>query len=308
MPISHLLARTGRFCLSCHNASIGLGAFLMMFSSCKTRQFEQAKVQKTDNIRQMNQKRDGTFTVICKDDTRHDSVTSSQIDNQEVCSEGSSTNAIHINPMAFNAFYIWTGRDTEQVLSYPTNWQGLNPKGNDDGVFLVKHGFFNESDKSEKKSKFVAKPTVGARVIDDTLVYPATNGKKLLLKFFRPSSQEMILREGARLCDEDEMRLPTARELFDFCAAGVEGPDYGPNFRGVGYPKSGRCPYRYWSATWERANDSEAEWFSKKSDEWGNVGYVYAVDGWHGGALLPQLEKSKAYVWCVGRVGKSKRF
>jgi hypothetical protein len=77
--------------------------------------------------------------------------------------------------------------------------------------------------------------------------------------------------DAVAYCKNQGLRLPTVREIFDFCAAGVTEPNYGrPNYDSEKYPSTARC----WMASlWSAPVNS-----SLRSMAWtfnGNYGYVY---------------------------------
>lgn len=101
-------------------------------------------------------------------------------------------------------------------------------------------------------SKFIAVPTLGAKVVNDVLEYPARNGRQLKLKFTAVDEKMRNHKGAAEFCrgDDGHHRLPTARELFDYCTAGIEGLNYGPNFEPGVYPRASRCSgNRVWAAS-----------------------------------------------------------
>jgi hypothetical protein len=107
-----------------------------------------------------------------------------------------------------------------------------------------------------ENGKFVAAPTSGTSVENDLLVYPARNHRQLKLNSA----------EALSYCKAKEMRLPTVRELFDFCAAGVTEPNYGPDFRRAQYPKEGRCRENFWSVTRGSLQTGPSAWIFYKSE------------------------------------------
>jgi hypothetical protein len=93
-------------------------------------------------------------------------------------------------------------------------------------------------------------PTEGAKVVNDVLEYPVKNRKQLKLKFTKISEQRMAQFDAPAYCKNQGLRLPTVREIFDFCAAGVTEPSYGPNYQAGKYPSTARCGHTWlWSAS-----------------------------------------------------------
>ncbi len=117
-----------------------------------------------------------------------------------------------------------------------------------------------------ENGKFVAAPTSGTSVENDLLVYPARNHRQLKLNFDVTSTKAMNFAEALSYCKAKEMRLPTVRELFDFCAAGVTEPNYGPDFRRAQYPKEGRCRENFWSVTRGSLQTGPSAWIFYKSE------------------------------------------
>jgi hypothetical protein len=152
-------------------------------------------------------------------------------------------------------------------LDYPQGWEVTSGRINSDGVFYFVEQEFWHGD------KFIFVPTEGAEVEGDTLDYPLRNGKLLKLKFTPTTGKEMTHPDAAEHCKDLGLRLPTARELFDFCAVGVEGPNYGPGFRWESYPRTARCYGQFlWSASVNSSGRVSAWQFS------GGPGNVYVYD------------------------------
>ena len=140
--------------------------------------------------------------------------------------------------------------------------------------------FYVEEAAYWKDDKFMGVPTAGAKVVNDVLEYPVKNGKQLKLKFTKVSEKEMKHLDAVTYCKNMEpigdWRLPTERELFDFCAAGVTEPNYGPNFKRKKYPFNARCgrPEDGWLAYWSASVNSykrHLAWQSNGFD--GSVNY-----------------------------------
>jgi hypothetical protein len=96
-------------------------------------------------------------------------------------------------------------------------------------------------------------PTEGAEVISDLIVYPALGERTLKLKFLPQNLIGANHSQAVQHCREKGLRLPTTRELFDFCATGTPADADGS------YPKS-RCDNtRLWSA---------AVWSGNRGSAW----------------------------------------
>lgn len=164
---------------------------------------------------------------------------------------------VQINPKAFNAFNIWRGGQGSEILDYPQGYDVIDGSTTPDGVFYV------ERDAYWKDQKFIGVPTEGAKVVNDVLEYPVKNGKQLKLKFTKISEKTMPHRDAVAYCKNQGLRLPTVRELFDFCAAGVTEPNYGPNYQAGKYPSTARCWETYpWSASVYSYDRSDAWLFN----------------------------------------------
>jgi hypothetical protein len=174
-----------------------------------------------------------------------------------------------VNPNAFNAFNIWRDGQGAEILDYPRDYESITNKKTSDGVFYI-----NPYDYYLRNFTFVGTPTKGAIVVNDVLEYPAQNGKQLKLKFteFTTVSEQGISHSDAVThCINEGLRLPTVRELFDFCAAGVTEPNYGPNFKNGKYPSTARCKDKW---AWSASVVSNARHYAWLFDG-GNGGVIY---------------------------------
>lgn len=138
-----------------------------------------------------------------------------------------------VNPKAFNAFSIWHDGQGSEILNYPEHYGAELPQP--DEVFYILRSEY------ELNGRFLGTPTEGAKVENDLLEYPVRNGRQLKIKFTPISDRAMQHGQAMRYCSTQGRRLPTVRELFDFCAAGVIEPNYGPNFKIYKYPTNARC-------------------------------------------------------------------
>jgi hypothetical protein len=147
-----------------------------------------------------------------------------------------------INPQAFNAFNLWLDGQGNESLSYPDGYSEIEGTIASDGVFYVAEEDFWDH------RKFTAVPTPGIAVKDKTLFYPERNGRKLILEFSPVSETPLSQPEAVEFCESMNMRMPTVREIFDFCTAGVSEANYGPDYD-LQYPATGRCGEQFlWSA------------------------------------------------------------
>jgi hypothetical protein len=148
-----------------------------------------------------------------------------------------------INIRAYNAFQMWQGTMATAWAELPSNFwnfKQVSDKTPDRVFYVAGEDFFLGGD-FKSWSNFSAEPTPGITIVNnDTLVYPTYGGKNLSIRFLPESPNAMTLEDAVEYCDE-KGRLPTARELFDFCAAGVTEPNYGKGFKLNQYPKKGRC-------------------------------------------------------------------
>lgn len=146
----------------------------------------------------------------------------------------SDPSAKQVNPMAFNAYLLWRDGGGQPILTYPGN-PGNNAKTAPQDYEKAGGVFFESSDSSYDPFSVPSDyglATEGAVVEGDTLIYPVRNGQQLKIKFSIPQKVETkIARDW---CSKKGLRMPTLREMFDFCNAGTP--------RGVNweYPKS-RC-------------------------------------------------------------------
>jgi hypothetical protein len=205
--------------------------------------------------------------------------------------------AKQINAKAFNAFKIWEEGSGEEMLNYPGDYDQYQA-GVADGVFYVAKADF--LDTSGMEAKFIGVPTPQVRVEGtegNILTYPLRNGKGLQLKFVaRPATTSsatvlfgnmMRHLDAATYCTSINMRLPTARELFDFCATGTPPNFYGPNFKPRTYPNNARCAGK---AIWSASVDPKL-----RSKAW-SFDSVY-------GALVRDGERGRELsVVCVGSI------
>lgn len=154
-----------------------------------------------------------------------------------------------VNPKSFNAFNIWRDGQGSEILEYPQGYDVEEGSATPDGVFYEeRHAYYSHG-------IFQGIPTSGASVASDILVYPAHGGRTLKLKF-SPGSPYMKHSDAVRYCKEKALRLPTVRELFDFCVAGTPA---GPHDGYPHYPQH-RCGKGYlWSAS-VRAEDQKYAW------------------------------------------------
>lgn len=229
---------------------IGLAAAAYISAQCTTRQFHngsETKDLKDTVLIQRDAK--GTFTVTCSDKRTETEVTEDAIKRGDVCKPVPQNTTVtqdkaSATVIAFNAFNIWSDGSGTETFEYPQGYDVTKGYTNPDGVFYV------EPDSYWKNDKFIGVPTEGAIVVNDVLEYPQKNGKQLKLKFSAKSPYEMNHPDAVKHCKMQGLRLPTIRELFDFCSAGLTRPKFGPNYEKGKYPIQGRCSGMFiWSAS-----------------------------------------------------------
>jgi hypothetical protein len=211
--------------------------------SCVQRDYNTAETKAVTDTKTIVKNPDGTFTVTCDWGAVENNVTAEQINKNDVCK------VTQVNPKAFNAFNIWRDGQGVEILDYPNGYDAKGDPTTSDDVFYVETKYFGDG-------KFKAVPTKGASVVQGVLQYPIQNGKQLKLKFSEVSVEVMSHQVAVQYCKDKGTRLPTIRELFDFCAAGVTGPNYGPDFRNGWYPSTGRCYGKDGKIHWSASVDS----------------------------------------------------
>jgi hypothetical protein len=168
----------------------------------------------------------------------------------------------------FNAYNIWRDGAGAEILDYPKDFDVREGKAVPDGVHFVEWAAYLGTN----DANFIGVPTTGAKVVKDVLEYPVSEktGKALRLKFSNATFRVFYYDEALSHCKENGMRLPTIRELFDFCAAGVSEPNYGPDFdKMFKYPQSAPCYQKsYWSASL---------WAEHRGNAWMFEGYKGTV-------------------------------
>jgi len=171
-----------------------------------------------------------------------------------------------VNPMAFNAVNVWRDGQGSEMMGYPQGYDDVIGMTTPDGVFYVEDALYWTD------RKFSGISTEGAKVANGAREYSVQNGKKLKLRFSQISEQKMPHADAVKYCQSRGLRLPTARELFDFCTAEVSEPNYGPNFERGKYPLMARCAGRYiWSASINAVHRSYGWMFS------GHFGDTFSV-------------------------------
>lgn len=149
-------------------------------------------------------------------------------DSKSSTKKDESSSDSRIDPRAFNAFKIWQDGEGEPIYSYPNGYNVEEIKNEGpDGVFYVdkKDYWEMKSSPSELSGRFIAQRTANIKKNKDdgSLSYPANKqGKKLDLSFTKISAKKMTHPEAVKYCQDQKLRLPTIRELFDFCSDQME--------------------------------------------------------------------------------------
>jgi len=134
------------------------------------------------------------------------------------------TGTQRVNPLAYNAFVLWRDGPAPELLALPAGYQARKTGSvAPDEVFYV-------AGPGGLLAKYPEPVTPGATVTGNILEYPANGGRTLRLKFgeILDANADGKIDAGDNvpagvteaLCRADGMRLPTARELYDFCTIG----------------------------------------------------------------------------------------
>ncbi|NBX16135.1 MAG: hypothetical protein EBR09_02090 [Proteobacteria bacterium] len=186
------------------------------------------------------------------------------------------------NGLPFNALKVIEDPKTAPITAYPKNFgkPGVNiikPDGNgllsvaSDQVFFssMKDWFGSTTVEVNKVKKtfeyqLQATPTTYVTVTDDdendgqgggVLTYKL-DGRTLEIKVSEVQDTEMNHTDAINACASKQLRLPTARELFDFCFAGREKPANPAPMN----PLNTRCTFRYNWTTTLKADNREHAW------------------------------------------------
>lgn len=157
----------------------------------------------------------------------------------------------------------WLKNRSEGALTYPSGYLEVDDSGNRtkfDDVFYVDDASIIKED---GQPWFLAETTPGAAVDGDILTYPKKHGIQVKIKFWPFNNfedREYKHITAAKHCHEHGLRLPTSRELLDFCTAGTRKNAEGlyDKHRCKGAPSlapAGRSDLvLYWSASITKAN------------------------------------------------------
>ena len=201
----------------------------------------------------------GILTVSCKSQ-EYDSVKSNSLLSQGVAAE--------VNPMAFNALKIWggdvapDGTPIKEILEYPTvplNYRSYQGKVVADEVFYSGGIEYSPTSIAPPSGTSVGNVEMGYPKIqltkglrvekdgeDEILVYPVNqkSGRSLRLRFSKEDPKVSNQDAAVNYCAGKNLRLPTSREVFDFCTAETPNLLKGNNYKAE-YPETGRCAKRF---------------------------------------------------------------
>jgi hypothetical protein len=176
-----------------------------------------------------------------------------------------------INPAAFNAFLLWKDGGSSEILEYPADYDGERITDPDGVFYVLKSEYYDESD-------FIGSPTKGVVVQANVLTYPARQNRQLVLRFSNIAPNPMHHKAAMTYCRDSGLRLPTARELFDYCTAA----------------NNSACANRLlWSASLDRRDTFYSLQVDGSKQQ---VNFAFRKDC----AQFPDLCKTKNVV-CVGR-------
>lgn len=247
----------------------------------------------------------GIIAVSCKPREYNSAKTKNSV---------SQSSAADVNAMAFNALKIWNGEvspdgsPAKEILEYPTHplsYNSYQGRPDADEVFYSAGSEYvpaviTPASVTEVGSAEMGYPeiqlTEGLRVDkegeDEILVYPVNkkSGKSLKLRFTKEDSQVTNQEAAVKYCASRNMRLPTSRELFDFCTADISGLLKG-KYYAAQYPETGRCAKRFVLSATVNAN---------------RLTHSFRFEGWNG--LMKTATRSPNAVHdpgtvtrCVGR-------
>jgi hypothetical protein len=133
-----------------------------------------------------------------------------------------------VDAKAFNAYVISRDGTKIAVYDYPSGYGEYGPATAPDEIFYV--------------DNFKPKTDLGAAVNHSKLSYRGYE-RDLDLRFSSPSMFARNHAEAQKYCSEQGARLPTIRELFDYCTAGTKEATYGD------YPNQRCGQVAIWSAS-----------------------------------------------------------
>ncbi len=188
-----------------------------------------------------------------------------------------------IDPMAFNAYYMWSfGKGTPE-LEYPKDYTDTGKPGDDDykdnDYTFIDSGEDFFAYMRQSKKTFDLKPDVEAIADGNKLSFQSRGGRVLSMTFTRVDGAKTQL-GAAEACKNIKLRLPTVYEIANYCITKTERDSTDGSY------KKNRCSGSIWSATKLRQDESFAWAFDAKE-----------------GILAHPDRSSTQNVMCVGAAG-----
>jgi len=153
----------------------------------------------------------------------------------------SRTEAIEkVNPFLPNAFLVWRDgvdpdtRFPQEYYRFPLEYNSKKGPNKPDQFFFIPADTEFLSKDANRNRVVTGVHTAGIQVLGDVLTYPPKDGRTLSLRFLEPIMErpsgpfsQKIVKENTfkwaqESCDKAGGRLPSARELFDFCVGGQD--------------------------------------------------------------------------------------
>jgi hypothetical protein len=133
---------------------------------------------------------------------------------------------IQIDAAAINAYMVWKeGEAPVAEFKYDINDPA---NGDPDGTFYVareEYWEYKGSQVDDISARFKREFTPGIRKDKSAgvLTYPKNkDGKELNVEFTDPSQEALTQKEAIEYCEKENKRLPTVRELYDYCGDKME--------------------------------------------------------------------------------------
>jgi hypothetical protein len=159
----------------------------------------------------------GFFSVSCKQRDYNSESKSNKMGDDKTT---------HVDAAALNAFMVWKEGEVP-VTEY--KYDIKDPaNGNPDGTFYIARGDYWDykgSQVGDITATFKRTFTPGIRKDKSAAVlsYPKNkDGKELHLKFSPPSTEALTQLEAIEYCKKRNGRLPSVRELYDYCGEKME--------------------------------------------------------------------------------------
>lgn len=186
--------------------------------------------------------------------------------------DGDGSSEDKIDPRAYNAFHLWAKKHVIDVSSessdeprmvhlsqkplteFPKNYAVKSGEASVDDVFFVHPNTWRADGKftgrwTKLYGQNIYTPELGWHTLEvkeqpavkgDYVVYPGIP-RPLTLKFSKASGRAYTHDDAVEYCKKENGRLPTAREILDFCAMGLEEGTYGKNNSYAEKSKDARC-------------------------------------------------------------------